>query len=176
MAAHRERFQKGRRRRTVLPADKAASSFRISMRNWRLRLTSPTAAAYALIAYQTAYLKAHYPLEFLAALLTSELGSHRQHVKFGGRMPDSSHPGAAAGHMPASRNSWWLRGPIRFGRWRSKMSARRHRRSCSDAARGTAVRIALYFCERCDLRKVTTVIESLIKCGAFESRAPGVRR
>ena len=30
------------------------------------------AAAYAMIAYQTAYLKAHYPAEFMAALLTSE--------------------------------------------------------------------------------------------------------
>lgn len=32
------------------------------------------AAAYALVAYQTAYLKAHYPTEFMAALLTSEIG------------------------------------------------------------------------------------------------------
>ena len=30
-------------------------------------------AAYALVAYQTAYLKAHYPLEFLAAVLNSEI-------------------------------------------------------------------------------------------------------
>ena len=29
------------------------------------------AAAYALVAYRTAYLKCHYPLEFMAALLTS---------------------------------------------------------------------------------------------------------
>ena len=39
-------------------------------------------AAYALIAYQTAYLKAHYPVEFLAALLTSEMGSIDHVVKF----------------------------------------------------------------------------------------------
>ena len=32
-------------------------------------------AAYALISYRTAYLKAHYPVEFLAALLTSEMGN-----------------------------------------------------------------------------------------------------
>lgn len=32
-------------------------------------------AAYALITYQTAYLKAHYPTEFMAALLTSEMGN-----------------------------------------------------------------------------------------------------
>ena len=31
-------------------------------------------AAYSIIAYQTAYLKAHYPAEFMAANLTSEMG------------------------------------------------------------------------------------------------------
>src|SRR5437899_10373869 len=31
--------------------------------------------AYALLAYQTAYLKSHYPVEFMAALLTSETGN-----------------------------------------------------------------------------------------------------
>jgi len=30
-------------------------------------------AAYALVAYQTAYLKAHYPVEFMAALLTEDM-------------------------------------------------------------------------------------------------------
>ncbi len=32
-------------------------------------------AAYAVVTYQTAYLKAHYPIEFMAALLTSEMGN-----------------------------------------------------------------------------------------------------
>lgn len=32
-------------------------------------------ACYAMIAYQTAYMKAHYPAEFMAALLTSDLGN-----------------------------------------------------------------------------------------------------
>ena len=32
-------------------------------------------AAYALVTYQTAYLKAHHPTEFMAALLTSEMGN-----------------------------------------------------------------------------------------------------
>ena len=33
-------------------------------------------AAYALLAYHTAYLKTHYPVEFMAALLTSVTGQH----------------------------------------------------------------------------------------------------
>ncbi len=38
--------------------------------------------AYALLAYQTAYLKVHYPLEFMAALITSEMGSSDNVFKY----------------------------------------------------------------------------------------------
>ena len=38
-------------------------------------------AAYALVAYQTAYLKAHYPVEFMAALLTEDMGNTDKVVK-----------------------------------------------------------------------------------------------
>ena len=39
-------------------------------------------AAYALVAYQTAYLKTHYPVEFMAALLTSETSKPENVVKY----------------------------------------------------------------------------------------------
>ena len=39
-------------------------------------------AAYALLAYQTAYLKTHYPIEFMAALLTSEISKPENVVKY----------------------------------------------------------------------------------------------
>ena len=39
-------------------------------------------AAYALLAYSTAYLKTHYPVEFMAALLTSETGNTDKVVKY----------------------------------------------------------------------------------------------
>src|SRR5207253_6098804 len=39
------------------------------------------AAAYGLVAYQTAYFKANYPVEFMAALLTSEMGDTDKIVK-----------------------------------------------------------------------------------------------
>ena len=40
------------------------------------------AAAYAVIAYETAYLKAHYPTEFMAALMTSVMGDEAQIAKY----------------------------------------------------------------------------------------------
>ncbi len=39
-------------------------------------------AAYAVLAYHTAYLKTHYPVEFMAALLTSVTGSTDDVVKY----------------------------------------------------------------------------------------------
>src|SRR3954452_17434792 len=39
-------------------------------------------AAYALLAYHTAYLKTHYPVEFMAAMLTAETGSTDKVVKY----------------------------------------------------------------------------------------------
>src|SRR6202000_594427 len=39
-------------------------------------------AAYALLAYQTAYLKVHYPVEFVSALLTSEISKPENVVKY----------------------------------------------------------------------------------------------
>ena len=54
---------------------------------------------YALLAYQTAYLKANYPWHFAAALLTIEVAEHRQDRPVPGRVPRPRHPGAAARHQ-----------------------------------------------------------------------------
>ena len=48
------------------------------------------AAAYAIVSYQTAYLKAHYPVEFLAASMTLDMSQHRQARRFPRRMPCGS--------------------------------------------------------------------------------------
>src|SRR5260370_12216020 len=45
-------------------------------------------AAYAFLAYVTAYLKAHYPLEFMSALLTSETGNTARIVKYINECPE----------------------------------------------------------------------------------------
>jgi len=80
MAAHRQRFIQGRRQRRG--SGKGGQHLRPDGEVRRLRLQQIHSAAYALIAYQTAYLKAHFPVEFLAALLTSEMGSIDHVVKF----------------------------------------------------------------------------------------------
>ena len=56
-------------------------------------------AAYAVIAAQTAYLKAHYPVEFMAALLSADIGNDRQDRLRRLRVPAGRDRGAAAGYQ-----------------------------------------------------------------------------
>jgi len=72
MAAQRERFVTGAAAKDV-DAAKAQELFNLIEKFAGYGFNKSHSAAYALIAYQTAYLKAHYPLEFLAALLNSEI-------------------------------------------------------------------------------------------------------
>ena len=53
--------------------------------------------AYALLAYQTAFLKTHYPVEFMAALLTSEAGNTDKTVKYINEARGHEHSDFAAG-------------------------------------------------------------------------------
>ncbi len=72
MAAQRERFVSGAVDRGF-PKAKAQALFTLIEKFAGYGFNKSHSAAYALIAYQTAYLKAHYPLEFLAALLNCEI-------------------------------------------------------------------------------------------------------
>jgi len=71
-AAQRERFVSGAKAKGVRQ-DKAQALFNLIEKFAGYGFNKSHSAAYALIAYQTAYLKAHYPLEFLAALLNCEI-------------------------------------------------------------------------------------------------------
>ena len=64
-------------------------------------------AAYALIAYQTAYLKAHYPVQFMAALLTQDMGNQDKTIKNIAECREMGHPDPSSGHQ---------REPVRFFR------------------------------------------------------------
>ena len=81
MAEHRQFFMDGAKENQI-PEDKAGTVFDLMEKFGGYGFNKSHSAAYALIAYQTAYLKAHYPVEFLAALLTSEMHSTDGVVKF----------------------------------------------------------------------------------------------
>ena len=72
MAYHREIFLKGARERNI-PEEKAESVFNLMAKFAEYGFNKSHSAAYAVLTYQTAYLKAHYPSEFMAALMTTEM-------------------------------------------------------------------------------------------------------
>jgi DNA polymerase-3 subunit alpha len=129
-------------------------------------------AAYALLAYQTAYLKTHYPVEFMAALLTSETSKPESVVKYIGECremgirvepPDVQVSGAQfTPHGEA----------IRFGLAAVKNVGGNAIESILKARAEVGGRFKNFweFCEKIDLRVMNKrVIESLIKAGALDS-------
>jgi DNA polymerase-3 subunit alpha len=132
-------------------------------------------AAYALIAYQTAYLKAHFPVEFMAALLTCDMDSTEKVVK---NINDCREQGVDV--LPPDINSSGLSFTVvgtsmRFGLGAVKNVGAGAIEAILEARKDGHFNSLYDFCERVDLRRVNKrVIESLVKCGAFDST--GARR
>ncbi len=72
MAAQREKFMLGSQE-NKFDAKKSEKIFDLMEKFARYGFNKSHSAAYAQISYQTAYLKAHYPLEFFGALITSDM-------------------------------------------------------------------------------------------------------
>ncbi len=74
MAKQREIFVKGCAKTNNIPAPKANQIFDLLEKFAGYGFNKSHAAAYAIVAYQTAYLKANYPVEFLSAMMTNDMG------------------------------------------------------------------------------------------------------
>lgn len=154
------------------------------------------AAAYGVLAFQTAYLKAHYPVHFMASMLTAVMGSHRkvaEYVVECRRMgievlpPDVNQSGIlftpvfdfteggdnriASEDMPARSRG----GSIRFGLAAVKNVGTQAMESIMQVRKERPFDSLLDFCRRVDLRVCNKrVIESLVQAGAFDT-LPGHR-
>ena len=128
------------------------------------------AACYGLVAYQTAYLKANYPVEFMAALLTSEMDKTDKIVQY---MDECRAMGLAVGppDVNLSRAKFTVAGDtIHFGLAAIKnVGATAIESIIALRQSGGPFRSLGDFCARADLRMVNRrVIESLVKAGAFD--------
>src|SRR5690349_13686301 len=81
MAKQRDRFIKGAKERGF-PQNKIEKIFDLMEQFAGYGFNKSHSAAYAYLAYVTAYLKANYPIEFMSALLTSETGNTAKVVKY----------------------------------------------------------------------------------------------
>jgi DNA polymerase III subunit alpha len=132
-------------------------------------------AAYAWVAYQTAYLKTHYPVEFMAALLTSETSKPDNVVKYIGECKELG-IGVEPPDVQVSGAQFTPFGDkIRFGLAAVKNVGGNAIESIKKAREEAGGRFKSFweFCEKVDLRVMNSrVIQSLIKSGALDSMGP----
>jgi len=127
-------------------------------------------AAYALIAFQTAYLKAHFPMAFMASILTSDMSNTDRVVFFISECKAMSINVLPPDVNTSEKDFTVIDNVIRFGLAAVKNVGLSAIDSIIDARKNAGIFENIYhFCEYIDLRKVNRrVIESLIKCGAFD--------
>ena len=74
MALEREKFIEGSKNLHDIPAKKANEVFDVMEKFAEYGFNRSHSAAYSVVAYQTGYLKANYPAEYMAAVLTNNMG------------------------------------------------------------------------------------------------------
>jgi DNA polymerase-3 subunit alpha len=171
MVKQRERFVKGALERGF-PQKKIEKIFDLMEQFAGYGFNKSHSAAYAYLAYVTAYLKAHYPVDFLAALLTSETGNTAKVVKY---INECREMGIQI--LPPDVNaSEWSFTPdsdkaIRFGLGAVKNVGHSAVEAIAKARQeGGRFRSLDEFCERVDIGAVNRrMIESLVKAGALDS-------
>ena len=170
MAAQRVRFLEGARQKGF-SQKKVEKVFDLMEKFAGYGFPKAHSAAYAYLAYVTAYLKAHYPLEFLSALLTSEMGNTDKVVKY---INEAREMGIAV-LQPDVNSSGKDFTPDGQGIRMGLCAVRNVGGAAADsiiAARGADGPFqSLYdLCERVDLTTVNRrILENLIKCGALSS-------
>ena len=170
MAAQRAKFMAGCAGNKI-PEKKAEGIFNLMEEFAGYGFNKSHSCAYALLAYQTAYLKTHYPVEFMAALLTSETGNADKAVKY-----INEARGMSISILPPDVNESDLYftpvgEAIRFGLAAIKNVGENTAKAICDARASQGKFKSLYdFCERIEPRFLNKrVFESLIKSGAMDS-------
>jgi DNA polymerase-3 subunit alpha len=172
MARQRAHFIEGALARG-LPQKKVEKIFDLMEQFAGYGFNKSHSAAYAYLAFVTAYLKAHYPIDFMAALLTSETGNTAKVVKY---INECREMGITI-LPPDVNHSDWSFTPdgqaIRFG-----LGAVKNLGQSAVEAIGRAreelksFRSLDQFCEKVDMGAVNRrMLESLIRSGAMDSLA-----
>jgi DNA polymerase-3 subunit alpha len=170
MAAQRERFVSGATQRGY-PPKKIEKIFDLMAQFAGYGFNKSHSAAYALLAYHTAYLKTRYPVEFMAALLTSVTGSTDDVVKYINECREMGIAVEAPDINVSDANFTPHGSAIRFGLAAVKNVGHNAIESIIAGRTKLGRFSSIYeFCEKVDLRLLNKrVLESLIKSGAMDS-------
>jgi len=169
MAAQRAKFLEGCAKNNILEK-KAERIFDLMEEFAGYGFNKSHSCAYALLAYQTAYMKTHYPVEFMAALLTAESGSTEKIVKY-----INEARGMGISILPPDVNESDLYftpvgESIRFGLAAIKNVGENTAKAIRESRLSKGEFKSLYgFCDRIETRFLNKrVFESLIKSGAMD--------
>ena len=167
----REAFIKGAKEQHGISTSLSTEIFALLQHFAGYGFNKSHSAAYALVAYQTAYLKAHWPAEFMAAFLTSVISDSEKlswYISVCRSMgvkilpPDVNESGRSF-----SVNKERI---IRFGLAGVKNVGETAIGSILEARKDGPFASLLDFCKRIDTRAVNKrMLENLIKCGAMDS-------
>ncbi|HEY1686567.1 MAG TPA: DNA polymerase III subunit alpha [Tepidisphaeraceae bacterium] len=168
--------------------DKAEEIFDLILKFGGYGFNKSHSTRYAIIAYQTAYMKTYHSVEYMAALLTFEMGSTDKVVEYIEECKRMTMPDGSRGLkvLPPDVNVSDVdftpiyeeggkrkqrAGVIRFGLAAVKGVGEKAVQTIIAGRQGSGAFRSIYdFCERVDLRAVNrSTIEALIKCGAFDS-------
>jgi DNA polymerase-3 subunit alpha len=171
MAEERASFIRGCEETNGIKEKKASAIFDLLEKFAGYGFNKSHSAAYGLISYQTAYLKANYPVEFMAGLLSNEIDNTDKISIFVGeckRMgipilpPDVNRSGLKFTPEDATSIRYGLAAIKNVGQGAMEAAIR-------ERERGGEFSSLEDFCRRLDSRVANRkMLESLVKCGAFD--------
>jgi len=174
MEKQREPFIKGCHDKNKIPRPKANDIFNTLAEFAGYGFNKSHSAAYGVVAYQTAWLKANHPVEFMAAILSNELANTDKIQQI---VAECRRMGIEV--LPPDINASGVRFSVENGKIRFGLAAIKNVGEIAVKElitirnkTGTFPSFA-EFCERLDSHVVNRkVVESLVKCGAFDSLNP----
>jgi DNA polymerase-3 subunit alpha len=149
---------------------KAETLFNLILQFAQYGFNKSHSAAYAMIAYRTAYLKAHYPVEFMAAALSSDMDNTSKVVTYINECKEMGIEILPPDINESQREFSVIGKSIRFGLEAVKGVGSAAIDTIIESRKNEDFASFFDFCSKVDSRKVNKkVIESLIKAGALDS-------
>jgi DNA polymerase-3 subunit alpha len=169
MARQKKRFLEGSDKNNI-DLKKAGRVYELIEKFGGYGFNKSHSVAYAMIAYWTAYLKAHYPVQFMAALLTEDMGNQDKTIKNIAECKEMGIP-ILPPDINESHADFSVAGEsIRFGLAAVKnVGIKAVEEIAHEREKNGSFESLLSFCKRLDKSKVNKrVLEGLIQCGAFD--------
>ncbi len=166
----RAQFLEGAKAKKI-PEKKAEKLYELIQKFEGYGFNKSHAPAYAVVCYQTGYLKAHYPTEFMAALMTTDMGNADKIVGYFSECRDLNIKVLPPDVNESHKNFTVVDQAIRFGLAAIKNVGEGAVESIIEIRNKTGPFKSFFeFCRRVDLHKVNKrMLEGLIKTGAFDS-------